>query len=128
MYQVKIGSDGGKTCQILIQGLVAENFSAEPILFFKDLVGTLNTRAPCQKMRLDAAQFAIQEKMGFNLWWILEDDSFDLILPLESRGGFEFEKIISIHSPEGAKGLALSCFKVSEPGMSFMLMLDFTKQ
>ena len=128
MHQIKIGSNGGKTCHVLIQGLVSENFSAEPILFFKDIVGTSNTLAPVTKMRLDGVQFAIQEKMGFDLWWMMEGDSLELILPLESRGGFDFEKIISIHSPEGARGLAFSCFKVSEPEMSFMLMLDFTKQ
>ena len=123
MYKVKIGSDGGKTCHVVISGLVEKSLSTpEPILLFEALGGKPT------KLRIDGVQFAIQEKMGFNLWWIMDDQTVELIMPLESRGGFDFEKIIPLHSLDGAIGMAISSFKVTDPKMSFMIMLDMTKQ
>ncbi len=120
--KVKIGSDGQKTCLVTITGQLSKAFSEpEPILFFKDLQHTP------KGLRLDGLQFSIQEKMGFNLWWLMVEGSPELIMPLESRGGYDFEKIQSINSPERAVGLALSSFKITEPKMSFLIMLDFTK-
>jgi hypothetical protein len=124
---INIGADGGKNCHVTITGQLSENLSAPAsVLFFKDLSG-----APL-RLRLDGIQFAIQEKMGFNLWWIMPEDkgikAFKLIMPIESRGGFDFEKIKPVSSPEGALGLALTSFKVSEKSMSYLIMLDLTKQ
>lgn len=81
-----------------------------------------------KKLRIDGMQFAIQEKMGFNVFWIMGEGKYKLILPLESRGGFDFEKTKPLSSPEGALGIALMPFKVSEPEMSFLIQLDMTKQ
>jgi hypothetical protein len=95
----------------------------EPVLFFRDL----NPPIP---LRLDGVQFAIQEKMGINLWWIVSEAKpmgLMLILPLESRGAFDFEKISPIRPPDKALGVAMTAFKVSEPKMNFLVMLDFTK-
>lgn len=124
--EIKIGADGGKNCHVTITGQQTGNLSPPvPILFFATL-----TDSP-KGVRLDAVQFAIQEKMGFNLWWIMPEEkgikAYKLILPLESRGGFDFEKIKPLVSPVGALGLALTAFKVTEKDMSFMLMLDMTK-
>jgi len=125
---IDIGADGDKNCHVTITGQMSENLPMPaPVLFFRDLRGSPH------KMRLDGLQFAIQEKMGFNLWWIMDDTTEDimslkLILPVESRGGFDFEKIKPISSPEGAIGLALTSFKVNEVQMSYLIMLDLTKQ
>jgi hypothetical protein len=124
---ISIGSDGGKNCHVTISGQLMESLSKpEPVLFFKDL-----QQSP-SKMRVDGLQFAIQEKMGFNLWWIMPVENkipaYRLILPVESRGGFDFEKIKPLQSPDGALGIALTSFKVTEKNMSFMIMLDLTKQ
>jgi hypothetical protein len=119
---ITFGSDGGKNCHVTISGQVSEPSSPEPILFFKNLAGSPT------KLRIDGLQFAVQEKMGFNLWWIMPEDTMQLIMPVESRGGFDFEKIKPLQSPDGALGMALSSFKVTEPYMSFMIMLDLTKQ
>lgn len=125
--EIEIGADGGKNCHVTITGQMDGNLSQPaPILLFKDLAGS-----PL-KLRLDGIQFAIQEKMGFNLWWIMppegEIPSFKLIMPIESRGGFDFEKIKPVSSPKEALGLALTAFKVTEKSMSFLIMLDLTKQ
>jgi hypothetical protein len=123
---IRIGSDGGKSCQITITGELSENLrSPQPILFFAKMSGSPKA------MRIDGLQFSIQEKMGFNLWWIMKElptMQLKLIMPLESRGGYDFEKIQSISSPESAVGMALTSFKVTEKSMSFMLMLDLAKQ
>lgn len=124
---ISIGADGGKNCHVTITGQMLESFAKPvPVLLFKDLSGS-----PL-KMRLDGLQFAIQEKMGFNLWWIMPEENripaFKLILPIESRGGFDFERIKPISSPDRALGLALTSFKVTEKFMSYMIMLDMTKQ
>jgi hypothetical protein len=81
-------------------------------------------------MRLDSVTFAIQEKMGFNLWWTggatIKD--WQLIMPLESRGFFDFEKVGGLHSPDGCYGIGLSVFKNTDPMMTFTMTLDLTKQ
>jgi hypothetical protein len=124
---IEIGADGGKNCHVTITGQQSENFSKPaPILFFKDLSGSP------ERLRLDGLQFAIQEKSGFNLWWIMPEEkgipAYKLIMPIESRGGFDFEKIKPVSSPRGALGLALTSFKVTEKFMSYLIMLDLTKQ
>lgn len=125
--EISFGSDGGKNCHVTLSGQLSNLFpKPEPILLFRDLAGSP------QKLRIDGLQFAIQEKMGFNLWWILPElngiPAFKLIIPVESRGGFDFERIKPIQSPDQALGIALTAFKVTEPEMSFMIMLDLTKQ
>jgi len=121
--QVKIGSDGDKTCLVIITGQLSVNLlKPESILSFKNLKGSP------KGLRLDGIQFSIQEKMGFNLWWTLSPEAEQLIMPLESRGGYDFEKIIAISSPPAAIGLALTSFKVTETKMSYLIMLDLTKQ
>lgn len=127
MFEVNIGSDGGKNCHITITGELSANLlTPEPVLWFRRLNGSPTA------LRLDGLQFAVQEKMGFNLWWIVDLDfkppRVRLIMPVESRGGFDFEKIKPISSPPDAVGIALTSFKVTEKNMTFMLMLDLTKQ
>lgn len=128
---ISIGADGGKNCHVTITGQLTESFSSPvPVLLFKEL--TPNPNGTPLKLRLDGIQFAIQEKAGFNLWWIMpaagKIPSYRLIMPIESRGGFDFEKIKPLSSPHGALGIALTAFKVTEKFMSYMVMLDLTKQ
>jgi hypothetical protein len=124
---IEIGADGGKNCHVTITGQMEGPLSSPvSILLFSKLSGSPT------KLRLDGLQFAVQEKMGFNLWWIMPPEdkipSYKLIMPIESRGGFDFEKIKPVSSPEGATGLALTSFKVTEKSMSYLIMLDLTKQ
>lgn len=121
--KITIGADGGKNCHITLSGTMELALSTPvPIVLFRELAG-----AP-KKLRIDAIQFAIQEKMGFNLWWLMTDGSSEIILPLESRGGFDFEKIKPLSSPEFSIGIGYSTFKVNEPSMNYLIMLDLTKQ
>jgi hypothetical protein len=120
---IKISPDGDKNCLLTLSGFVAKDFPVREILSFKKL-----KNAP-RALRLDSILFVIQEKMGFNLWWWMDEPQ--LIMPLESRGYFDFEKVQSLHSPPGATGLGLSSFKgpkSTEPEQSFLLMLDMVKQ
>jgi hypothetical protein len=68
--------------------------------------------------------------MGFNLWWTggatIKD--WQLIMPLESRGFFDLEKVGGIHSPASATGIGISIFNNKDLEMSFMITLDLTKQ
>ncbi len=120
---ITVGADGQKNCHVTITGQAGEiPPSPVPIVVFAELAGGI------RKLRIDAIQFAIQEKMGINLFWIMGEKEFKLILPLESRGGFDFEKVKPLSSPEGAIGIALTFFKVSEPSMGYLIQLDMTKQ
>jgi hypothetical protein len=120
---ITIGADGGKNCHVTIQGQMRKVPTAPvPIVVFSELAG-----AP-KKLRIDGVQFAIQEKMGFNLFWIMGEVDFKIILPLESRGGFDFEKTKPLSSPDGALGIALMPFNLSQPPMGYLIQLDMTKQ
>jgi hypothetical protein len=124
---IKIGADGGKNCHVTITGQMSEPLTKPAlVLSFADLSGSPKA------LRLDGIQFAIQEKMGFNLWWVMPASgtvaALKLLMPIESRGGFDFEKIKPVSSPEGATGIALTSFKVTEKDMSYLIMLDLTKQ
>jgi hypothetical protein len=120
--EIKIGSDGGKSCIVTITGQLSSNINVKPILFFAGLNG-----AP-KALRLDGLQFSIQEKMGFNLFWLMPEGETRLIMPMESRGGYDLEKIQPISSPEAAVGIAITSFKVVEKNMSFFIILDLSKQ
>ncbi len=121
---IRTVSDGEKSCLVTLSGSISPNFKPRSVLNFNDL-----KHAP-RRMRLDSVTWAIQEKMGFNLWWItgIEVKNWKLILPLESRGYFDFEKTGSLHSVDEAVGIGLSSFKNTELMMGFLLTLDLTKQ
>lgn len=119
--EIRIGSDGHKGCLATISGFITSESKFEPILYFDKLLN----KPP--RLRLDAVTFAIQEKMGFNLWWTAKDKSdWQLIMPLESRGYFDFEKAGFIYSPPEAIGVCIEPFNLART-MSFLLILDFTK-
>lgn len=117
-------NDGGKNVTINVSGILAQNTSHQTpfmVLEFSDL------KDHPKRIRLESITFAIEEKAGFYLWWMGKDSQKSLILPLESRGWFDFEKSGCLHSPEWALGLGLSSFKIDEP-KAFLLMLDMGKQ
>lgn len=125
---IKIGADGENSCRVTLSGEIAKAATLPvSVLSFDKLV----QRRPIRGLRLDAMTFAVQEKMGFNLWWECRPEAkipkYKLIMPIESRGFFDFEKITPIESPSDAVGVALTAFKVTEPSMTFLLMFDFTK-
>jgi hypothetical protein len=113
--------EGAKNLTLHVVGNITKNVSLYDILKFADL------RSPVIKLRLESVTFAIQEKAGFYLWWRGKGSEKSLILPLESRGWFDFEKVGCIMSPADATGIAISSFNVTEP-KAFRLILDMSKQ
>jgi hypothetical protein len=58
----------------------------------------------------------------------MQDGGHELIMPLESRGSIDLERVQSQPAPEGAVGMAVSSFKKTEPVMTFFLLLDLVKR
>jgi hypothetical protein len=126
---IKMGADSDNSCRVTISGDLDKALELPaPIFLFKDLKQSLR---PIKGLRLDCIQWAIQEKMGFNLWWLIEPAAkppkVKLILPIESRGFFDFEKITAIQSPPEAVGVGVTAFKVTEKAMTYLIMMDFTR-
>ena len=119
----KIVIDGGKNSVVTLSGSLREDIASPSlVLKFEDLA------MKPKSVRIDAVVFAIQEKMGVVLWWELDKER-ELILPLESRGRFNFEEIQGLHSPkEGVLGISMSTFEWKAPVKHFLIMLDLTKQ
>jgi hypothetical protein len=110
-------------CMVAITGQLANDLTAEPIFLFDQLNGRPT------RLRIDGIHWMIQEKMGFNLWWLMGNGNLlELVMPLESRGSIDLERIQSQQSPEGAIGMALTSFKRTEPNMSFFILLDLVKR
>jgi hypothetical protein len=110
---------GARNCRVTVSGFLYPDIPPTPLVLFANLEGKPKT------VRLDGIIFAVQEKAGINLWWLGEDEN-RLILPVESRGYFNFEGVMTLPSPEGAKGIQMTTFKVDEP-KSFLMMLDLVK-
>lgn len=108
-------------CFVKISGQLEEDIPLTKVFAFDKL-------SPVPRaMRIDGVVFVIQEKAGFNLWWVGgEDDEKRLILPLESRGYFNFEGMQSLQSKD-AKGIAIESFNVAAP-KTFLILLDMVKQ
>lgn len=92
------------------------------------LSGLLEDPAPFElvtkqhKLKLTAAAWLIEEKMGFHLGW----DAESVLMPLESRNSMSFAQ--AIPCPKDWQGsLWLRPFKVTQTGMAFFILLDFDK-
>lgn len=110
-------------CLVKISGWLEEDMPLTKILMFEDL-------SPVPKaIRIDSVVYAIQEKAGFNLWWVEGEgpDEKRLILPLESRGYFNFEPMQSLQSKD-AIGIAIESFNVGTAPKTFLILLDMVKQ
>jgi hypothetical protein len=116
-----IQTDGQKNVTVHVTGILTKDIVLADILAFSNLSGR-----PA-KLRLESVTFAIQEKAGLYLWWRGRDSNKTLILPLESRGWFDFEKIGCIQSPAETIGMSISSFGVNAP-KAFLLILDMGKQ
>lgn len=114
--------DGVKNVVVEVSGVVEQGDTILDILQLSSL------QPPPKALRIDAVQFAIEEKMGIKLWWRGREDD-ELILPLESRGYFDFSKIHSLNSPRTVQAIGISFFNVPAGGIkSFLLQLDMEKQ
>ncbi len=60
-------------------------------------------RPEMKGLKIESVLFALQEKMGLLLWW--DEACEDLILPLESRGFFQFCLSNSLSKGLGRDGL-----------------------
>lgn len=118
---VTIGNDGGKNVTVFVSGILTKDVTLLDLFKFSQLSGTF------KGLRFESVTFAIQEKAGFYLWWKGQDSNKSLILPLESRGFFDFEKLGCLPSPTWATGVSLSSFGVDKP-KALLLIMDFGKQ
>jgi len=115
-----VNADGPKNAAIVMSGMLKKDFPISDVLLFKEL-------NPVPKaIRIESIVFAIQEKMGFQLYW-KTPEGYEIIMPLESRGYFNFETMQGYHSPRNAIGLAMSSFGCDKE-KSFCIFLDITKQ
>jgi hypothetical protein len=115
-------NDGGKNVTINFSGVLVKDIDPSAPKMVVDFL-SLHVK----RIRLESITFAIEEKAGFYLWWMGEGYKKSLILPLESRGWFDFEKSGCLHSPEWAVGIGLSSFKIEVP-KAFLIILDMGKQ
>ncbi len=117
---VKVVGEGHKNCTLQVSGILFKEITNFQILKFADL------SHDATGVKLESVLFAIQEKAGLFLNWTKGKET-SLILPLESRGVFNFEGMQCINSPEATDGISISAFGVPTP-KAFLLMLDMGKQ
>lgn len=118
---IKRLADGHKNVILNVSGMLTEELPVTDICVFSSL-----DHSP-KALKIESLVFAIQEKMGFYLWWKKGKET-TLILPLEGRGGLGFEGMQCLHSPEGAEAIAISSFGWAAPQKAFMILLDMVKQ
>lgn len=118
--------DSTKNLIVQVSGFVEADTGPKCILDL-DSPSILAPKEGWKGLRLDAAVWALQEKMGFLLSWDTTDEGMCLVL--ESRNSMRFDQ--GVHSPRVRDGwekmLYLSAFKVDER-KAFFLILDFDKQ
>jgi hypothetical protein len=117
---VEILGAGRKNITVQVWGILTKNLPVPRVIFTLEDIG-------CSKFRFESVVFAVQEKSGFYLWWKGKDSNKSLILPLESRGAFNFEPVQCLHSPPDTVGIALTSFGVDGP-KAFRLILDLGAQ
>jgi len=116
----EVNADGPKNAAIVMSGIFKKDFPISDVFLFSDL------NPEPKAIRIEAIVFAIQEKMGFQLYW-KTPRGYEIIMPLESRGYFNFETMQGYHSPRDATGFAMSSFGCDKE-KSFCIFLDITKQ
>ena len=121
-WVVDKSGDTGKNITLRVSGFITKSFTIPQTIFdFSEL------RLNPSKIRFESVVFAIQEKMGMYLWWKGKESNKTLILPLESRGAFNFEAMQYLHSPEDALGMSFTTFGVDTP-KAFLLIIDLGAQ
>jgi hypothetical protein len=98
---VELPVNGSRNAVVKVFGVLSGDMPRQKLVDFNDLVW--QDVAP-KKLKIESFTFAIQEKLGFVLWWGMGED-FKLILPLESRGYLNWASIYSLHSPGGADSI-----------------------
>ena len=116
-----IACDGPKNAVLQLTGKLTKDIPITDVFTLDQL-----TEPTPKAVRIESVTFAIQEKMGFLLYWKTLK-GYELILPLESRGYFNFEPLQGYHSPKDLVGMAIESFGCAAP-KSFLLCLDLTKQ
>lgn len=119
----RITYDGGKNTVLQVQGVIGEDILEHTrILQLSDLTNK------AEKVRIESVVFAIQEKMGCILWWKV-GDTFEPIVPLESRGMLDFERHQGLHSPrEGVEGIYMTTFGCNGAAKYILFLVDISKQ
>lgn len=121
---IEIPVNGNRNAVVKAYGVLSGDMPRQVLVDFADLA--FQDR-PTKKLKIESLTFAIQEKLGFKLWWRIGEDAC-LILPLESRGYLNWASVYSLHSPAGADGILIESFGWAEPEKVFLFELDMEKQ
>jgi hypothetical protein len=111
--KIKETASGSRNVSVEISGILEKVHEDKPFRLVK-----FETHA----LKLTRLMFAIQEKGGLLLWW--DEACEHLVLPLESRGGFNFD---GRKAPDHWDGqIWATAFKIDEP-KGFLIIMDFDK-
>ena len=111
-----------------VKNLVFSVKSPSPLtkdLSLTDVITLSELSHPCGAVRFESVVYAIQEKMGVEVWWKVGEDRYEYALTLESRGKFTFD---GEYSSGPILGIALCTFGAVPPGKKFYLLFDMEKQ
>jgi hypothetical protein len=111
--KVKETASGGRNVSVEISGFLEK--------VHEDKVFPL-VKFDMTMLKLTRVMFAIEEKGGLLLWW--DENCEHLVLPLESRGGFNFD---GRKSPDLWNGqLWAQAIKI-DSSKAFLIIMDFDK-
>lgn len=121
---IKVVAGGQNSLVVQVTGILTKDLS-QPVTIL-DMAKVEGAK----RLRLDSMVFAVQEKLGCLFWWKMkEQDEPVLMLPVESRGRFDWEAIRGLHTPDGElEAVRMSTFGFTPPWKALTIMLDFTKQ
>jgi hypothetical protein len=121
---VELPVNGNRNAVVKAYGILSGDMPRQVLVTFESLVH--QDRAP-EKLKIESFNFAIQEKLGFMLYWRVGGEMLP-ILPLESRGYLNWASIYSLHSPEGADAIMFESIGWTGPWKAFLFELDIEKQ
>lgn len=112
--RVRLANEGGKHVTAVISGWLTGDSSISILD-----AATFNPRP--KSLYLTEVTFSLQDKLGVQLLWGMEGEKeAELILPLESRGKFDFSGFRGLPSPKENWGqkIILRTFNFSQPPAS----------
>lgn len=121
---VHIPVNGSKNAVVKASGRLSGDMPRQLLVGFEQLE---SQGISPKKLKIESLTFAIQEKLGFLLYWRVGETAH-LILPLESRGYLNWASIYSLHSPEGADGILIESINYTDPPKHFLFEMDIEKQ
>lgn len=127
-FSAQVVGEGTKNLALEVRGVCTPSDEGPDGLSIAQILKISDLNPVPKGLRLDAVMFLIEEKMGLRLYWTKGQELIE-ILPLESRGHFDFTRIRPISSPKDIDGMAISAFNIGQSvDKSFLLLLDMEKQ